>query len=77
MDRVLGRGGMATVYLAEALVRDFGVAWAIEIAGGEVVSSSGLVVGTPAYMSPNRPLVANWIGALGYLRGSAACSMKC
>jgi serine/threonine-protein kinase len=32
-----------------ALVCDFGVARAIEVAGGESVSSSGLIVGTPAY----------------------------
>jgi serine/threonine-protein kinase len=37
-----------------ALVCDFGVARAIEVAGGEFNSSSGLVVGTPAYMSPEQ-----------------------
>jgi eukaryotic-like serine/threonine-protein kinase len=37
-----------------ALVCDFGVARAIEVAGGEFSSSSGLVVGTPAYMSPEQ-----------------------
>jgi eukaryotic-like serine/threonine-protein kinase len=37
-----------------ALVCDFGVARAIEVAGGESVSSSGLIVGTPAYMSPEQ-----------------------
>jgi serine/threonine-protein kinase len=37
-----------------ALVCDFGVARAIEVAGGESFSSSGLVVGTPAYMSPEQ-----------------------
>lgn len=37
-----------------ALMCDFGVARAIEVAGGESFSSSGLVVGTPAYMSPEQ-----------------------
>jgi serine/threonine-protein kinase len=37
-----------------ALVCDFGVARAIEVAGGESISSSGLIVGTPAYMSPEQ-----------------------
>jgi serine/threonine-protein kinase len=37
-----------------ALVCDFGVARAIEVAGGESVSSSGLIIGTPAYMSPEQ-----------------------
>ncbi len=39
---------------SRALVCDFGVARAIEVAGGESVSSSGLIVGTPAYMSPEQ-----------------------
>ena len=37
-----------------ALVCDFGVARAIIRASGEELSSSGLVVGTPAYMSPEQ-----------------------
>jgi serine/threonine-protein kinase len=39
---------------SRALVCDFGVARAIEAAGRESSSSSGLVVGTPAYMSPEQ-----------------------
>jgi len=37
-----------------ALICDFGVARAIERAGGEAVSSSGLIIGTPEYMSPEQ-----------------------
>ena len=39
---------------SRAMVCDFGVARAIEVAGKESFSSSGLVVGTPAYMSPEQ-----------------------
>jgi serine/threonine-protein kinase len=37
-----------------AIVCDFGIARAIEIAAGEELSSSGLVIGTPEYMSPEQ-----------------------
>ena len=37
-----------------ALVCDFGIARAIERAGGEQLSSSGLLLGTPGYMSPEQ-----------------------
>ncbi len=38
-----------------AIVCDFGVARALEVAGGErLISSSGFVIGTPAYMSPEQ-----------------------
>jgi serine/threonine-protein kinase len=37
-----------------ALLCDFGIARAIETAGAESFSSSGLVLGTPAYMSPEQ-----------------------
>jgi eukaryotic-like serine/threonine-protein kinase len=37
-----------------ALVCDFGIARAIETASEEPISSSGLVIGTPAYMSPEQ-----------------------
>ena len=39
---------------ARTLVCDFGLARAIVVAGGEQISSSGLVVGTPAYLSPEQ-----------------------
>jgi serine/threonine-protein kinase len=38
------------------LVCDFGVARAVEMAAGESISSSGLVLGTPAYMSPEQAI---------------------
>jgi len=37
-----------------AMVSDFGIARAIQVAGGDSLSSSGLVVGTPTYMSPEQ-----------------------
>jgi len=39
---------------AHALVTDFGVARAVTAAGGEQITSAGLAVGTPAYMSPEQ-----------------------
>ena len=46
------------VLLAEdrAVICDFGFARVVEIAAGDPVSSSGLVLGTPAYMSPEQAM---------------------
>jgi serine/threonine protein kinase len=44
-------GGMAGVH---ALVSDFGIAQALELAGGERLSLSGVTLGTPGYMSPEQ-----------------------
>ena len=38
----------------EALVADFGLARALDVEGGERLTETGIVLGTPAYMSPER-----------------------
>jgi TolB-like protein/Tfp pilus assembly protein PilF len=46
----------ANILLArdQAIVADFGIARAVEVAGGERLTGTGLAVGTPEYMSPEQ-----------------------
>jgi serine/threonine-protein kinase len=38
----------------QAIVADFGIARAVEVAGGEKLTGTGIAVGTPTYMSPEQ-----------------------
>ncbi|MDZ4865472.1 MAG: serine/threonine-protein kinase [Gemmatimonadota bacterium] len=47
----------------QAVLADFGIARAVTVASGTALSSTGLVVGTPAYMSPEQSLGSNKLDA--------------
>ncbi len=47
----------------QAVLADFGIARAVTVASGTALSSTGLVVGTPAYMSPEQSLGSDKLDA--------------
>ena len=42
------------LYEGEAMVMDFGIAKAVSVAGAETLTQTGMMVGTPAYVSPEQ-----------------------
>ena len=54
---------------ARALICDFGLARAIDRAALEPLSSSGLVIGTPAYMSPEQAMGQEPVGTASDIYG--------
>jgi DNA-binding SARP family transcriptional activator len=56
----------------QAMVADFGIAHALDLAGGEKLSRSGVVLGTPGYMSPEQAA-----GARGLEPRSDVYSLAC
>ncbi len=51
------------VLRGHALVADFGIAKAVEAAGAERLTETGLAIGTPAYMSPEQASGSKQVGA--------------
>ena len=42
------------LYEGEAMVMDFGIAKAVSAAGSETLTQTGMMIGTPAYVSPEQ-----------------------
>jgi eukaryotic-like serine/threonine-protein kinase len=64
----------ANILLAagHALIADFGIARALDAAGGERLTETGVTIGTPAYMSPEQATASNRVGI-----GSDVYSLGC
>ena len=54
IERELGEGGMATVYLTDAMVADFGVARAVGVTRGPSMTQIGVAVGTLQFSAGER-----------------------
>src|SRR3546814_6958883 len=55
-----------------ALVADFGIALAVQQAGGSRMTQTGMSLGTPAYLSPEQAMGERDIGARGDVYATGA-----
>ena len=60
-----------------AVIADFGVATAVDVAGGARLTESGLALGTPVYMSPEQAMAQGDVTDEATRIRWAACCTRC